>query len=115
MSAARTQRPDITVSTVDLDRLEGLLGDLRAGAPEIAEGLRSELDRARIVEPQDMPPDVVTMNSIVRFADSAFVPKNGGSHGLVEKAREPIDFAAAEQSDGTAGNIAERATGEPIR
>ena len=69
MSAARTQRPDITVSTVDLDRLEGLLGDLRAGAPEIAEGLRSELDRARIVEPQDMPPDVVTMNSIVRFAD----------------------------------------------
>jgi regulator of nucleoside diphosphate kinase len=63
------KRPDITVSMDDLERLEGLLGGLRAGAPEIAEGLRSELDRARIVEPEDMPADVVTMNSTVRFAD----------------------------------------------
>lgn len=63
------KRPDITVSTDDLERLEGLLGALRAGAPEIADGLRSELDRARIVEPEDMPADVVTMNSTVRFAD----------------------------------------------
>lgn len=69
MSETKVKRPDITVSTADLDRLEGLLGALRAGAPEIADGLRSELDRARIVEPEDMPADVVTMNSTVRFAD----------------------------------------------
>ena len=69
MSETKGKRPDITVSTADLDRLEGLLGALRAGAPEIADGLRSELDRARIVEPEDMPADVVTMNSTVRFAD----------------------------------------------
>lgn len=63
------KRPEITVSTDDLDRLEGLLGELRGGAPEIADGLRSELDRARIVEPSEMPRDVVSMNSTVRFAD----------------------------------------------
>jgi regulator of nucleoside diphosphate kinase len=65
----KAKRPDITVSTDDLDRLEGLLGELRGGAPEIADGLRSELDRARIVEPSEMPEDVVSMNSTVRFAD----------------------------------------------
>jgi regulator of nucleoside diphosphate kinase len=69
MRAAGTKRPEITVSTADLERLEGLLGELRGGAPEIADGLRSELDRAKIVEPEDVPPDVVTMNSTVRFTD----------------------------------------------
>jgi regulator of nucleoside diphosphate kinase len=69
MSETRGKRPEITVSTADLDRLEGLLGELRAGAPEIADGLRSELDRARIVEPDEVPKDVVTMNSTVRFVD----------------------------------------------
>lgn len=69
MSETKARRPEITVSTADLDRLEGLLGELRAGAPEIADGLRAELDRARIVEPEEMPADVVTMNSTVRFAD----------------------------------------------
>lgn len=69
MSESRGKRPEITVSTADLDRLEGLLGELRAGAPEIADGLRSELDRARIVEPDEVPKDVVTMNSTVRFVD----------------------------------------------
>jgi regulator of nucleoside diphosphate kinase len=69
MREAKAKRPEITVSMADLERLEGLLGELRAGAPEIADGLRSELDRARIVEPEDMPQDVVTMNSTVRFAD----------------------------------------------
>ena len=69
MRDAKAKRPEITVSMDDLERLEGLLGELRGGAPEIADGLRSELDRARIVEPEDMPQDVVTMNSTVRFAD----------------------------------------------
>lgn len=69
MSESRGKRPEITVSTADLDRLEGLLGELRSGAPEIADGLRSELDRARIVEPDEVPKDVVTMNSTVRFVD----------------------------------------------
>ena len=69
MGEAKPKRPEITVSTDDLDRLEGLLGELRGRAPEIAAGLRSELDRARIVEPAEIPADVVTMNSTVRFTD----------------------------------------------
>ncbi|MGH8720471.1 MAG: nucleoside diphosphate kinase regulator [Burkholderiales bacterium] len=69
MSEAKPKRPEITVSTEDLERLEGLLGELRGAAPEIADGLRSELDRARIVEPSEIPKDVVTMNSTVRFTD----------------------------------------------
>jgi len=69
MRDAKAKRPEITVSTADLERLEGLLGELRGGAPEIADGLRSELDRARIVEPAEIPADVVTMNSTVRFTD----------------------------------------------
>jgi regulator of nucleoside diphosphate kinase len=68
-SQGKQRRPDITVTTDDLERLEGLLGELRGGAPEIADGLRAELDRARIVEPEDVPRDVVTMNSRVRFTE----------------------------------------------
>jgi regulator of nucleoside diphosphate kinase len=71
MRKQNLQRPDITVSITDLERLEGLLGEIRAGAPAIADGLRAELDRARIVEPGDLPRNVVSMNSTVRFADAA--------------------------------------------
>lgn len=71
MTKRKMKRPDITVSSADLDRLESLLGEIGAGAPEIADGLRAELDRARIVEPGEVPRDVVTMNSTVRFADAA--------------------------------------------
>jgi len=71
MGTQKMKRPDITLSSTDLERLEGLLGEIRAGAPAIADGLRAELDRARIVEPGEVPRDVVTMNSTVRFADAA--------------------------------------------
>jgi regulator of nucleoside diphosphate kinase len=71
MRKLNMKRPDITVSSTDLERLEGLLGEIRAGAPAIADGLRAELDRARVVEPDEMPGNVVTMNSTVRFADAA--------------------------------------------
>ncbi len=61
--------PNITVSSLDLDRIEALIdrmpGDLR---PEI-ERLQTELRRANVVEPQDVPPNLVTMNSTVRFVE----------------------------------------------
>ncbi len=61
-----TTRPAITVSEPDLERLEALLAGLPATQPG-ADALRKELDRAVIVRPEAMPPDVVTMNSRVRF------------------------------------------------
>ncbi|HEY8493623.1 MAG TPA: nucleoside diphosphate kinase regulator [Myxococcota bacterium] len=63
--------PPLIISRFDFERLERLLDRLeRSGKPSAnLELLRAELDRAEIVEPEDVPPDVVTMNSRVRVAD----------------------------------------------
>jgi regulator of nucleoside diphosphate kinase len=59
--------PDIVISSVDAGRLEHLLASLPARSVAGRESLEAELARARIVDPKEMPPDVVTMNSEVRF------------------------------------------------
>lgn len=56
------KQPHLVISSLDLDRIEQLLGN----HPQHL-ALQEELDRAEIREPADMPPDVVTMNSKVRF------------------------------------------------
>lgn len=56
------------MTSQDLNRLEALLETLPAATFPSKTELRAELDRAEVVEPQDVPPDVVTMNSKVRFA-----------------------------------------------
>ncbi|MGX2040453.1 nucleoside diphosphate kinase regulator [Methylocaldum sp. MU1018] len=62
------KKPKIIVSSMDLERLEDLIDSLPANAfPGKAE-LQAELDRAEVVEPHQVPPTVVTMNSTVRFA-----------------------------------------------
>jgi regulator of nucleoside diphosphate kinase len=62
-----SQRPNIILSATDAERLERLLESLPDSAfPGKAE-LEAELDRADILETKDMPPNVVTMNSTVRF------------------------------------------------
>jgi regulator of nucleoside diphosphate kinase len=64
---AVSTRPHIVISSLDAERLEQLLtslpGDAFAGKTE----LEAELERAQVVEPRDVPPSVVTMNSTVRF------------------------------------------------
>lgn len=60
-------QPNITVSSLDLERLEALADALPPGHSAGA-ALLGELTRADIRAPQDMPPNVVTMNSTVRFA-----------------------------------------------
>lgn len=59
-------KPSITVSSLDFERLESLLEKHTADFPGRA-ALEAELDRADVLEPKDMPPNVVTMNSSVRF------------------------------------------------
>lgn len=61
-------KPNIIVSSLDLARLELLLESLPPLQSQALDGLLDELARAEIVEPQDMPSNVVTMNSRVRFA-----------------------------------------------
>jgi regulator of nucleoside diphosphate kinase len=63
------RKAPITLSSVDLERLDRLLDQpAYRQFPGVA-ALREELARADIVDPEKMPADVVTMNSTVRVAD----------------------------------------------
>lgn len=62
-----TRKPQITISSLDLDRIEALLAVLPASVFPGKADLEAELDRADVVEPAQMPPNVVTMNSTVQF------------------------------------------------
>ncbi len=65
------ERGDMTkifITQFDHDRLINLLAKKRPH-DSYDETLMSELKRAKIVEPADIPPDVITMNSQVRFLD----------------------------------------------
>lgn len=56
-------KPEIIVSSHDLDRLEALLHAPAARNRTDLDGLREELDRAEIRDPEEMPSDVIVMNS----------------------------------------------------
>lgn len=62
------KKPQIILTSRDLDRLEALLESLPANAFPGRAALQAELDRAEIVAPEKVPPSVVTMNSTVRFS-----------------------------------------------
>jgi len=66
-----SSQPPITVSSLDLQRIEQLLRAESARHLPGIDALQDELDRANVVEPVDMPPGIVTMNSTVRFCDDA--------------------------------------------
>jgi regulator of nucleoside diphosphate kinase len=81
------KRPKIIISALDAERLERLIDSLPAGAFPGKQALEEELARAEIVEPKAVPPNVVTMNSTVRFrvvsSDETFTltlvyPKDAG-------------------------------------
>lgn len=62
----------IFITEPDAERLRHLLNSVRSSASRDMEHLavlEEELDRARIVSPSAVPPDVVTMNSKVRLTD----------------------------------------------
>ncbi|MFV0276745.1 MAG: nucleoside diphosphate kinase regulator [Parahaliea sp.] len=62
-------KPTITVSSLDVERLERLLANLDVTALPGLAALQEELDRADVVEPAEMPANVVSMNSKVRFQE----------------------------------------------
>ena len=61
-------RPKIIVSSIDIERLEALIDSLPHAEAAAQHRLLDELARADVVEPDQIPPTVVTMNSKVRFA-----------------------------------------------
>lgn len=62
-----SRKPAITVSRLDLERIEALLDHLPPAQAAAHAALREELDRATVLEPTEMPGNVVTMNSTVSF------------------------------------------------
>lgn len=60
-------KPTILVSWLDMDRLDRMLDALPSAQAGARDALLDELGRAGLAEPWEMPPDVVTMNSRVRF------------------------------------------------
>ncbi|HET6725437.1 MAG TPA: nucleoside diphosphate kinase regulator [Gammaproteobacteria bacterium] len=63
-----TDKPNIILTSRDLDRLEKLLDSAPDNAVPGKAALQAELDRAEVVEPGEVPATVVTMNSTVRFS-----------------------------------------------
>lgn len=63
--------PPIVMSSLDQARLDRLLeSEAYRQLPGI-DALMAEMDRATVVRPQEVPPDVVTMNSTIRFRDDS--------------------------------------------
>jgi regulator of nucleoside diphosphate kinase len=62
-----SRKPQIILSSLDLDRIEALLAAIPASVFPGKADLQAELDRADVVEPAQMPANVVTMNSTVQF------------------------------------------------
>ncbi|PHM62879.1 nucleoside diphosphate kinase regulator [Xenorhabdus ishibashii] len=63
------KKPKIIINELDAERLDALLEQSAFANTSIADALNEELDRAEIVAPVDIPADVVTMNSEIRFID----------------------------------------------
>lgn len=64
-------RPAIILNELDAERLDALLEQAAYASSPVAEALNAELDRAEMRSPEDIPADVVTMNSRIRFRDLA--------------------------------------------
>ncbi|MCI0464262.1 MAG: nucleoside diphosphate kinase regulator [Gemmataceae bacterium] len=66
------QNRTIVMSDADHQRLEALIESVRYDASlrdDYLDALEGELKRARVVSQSDVPPEVITMNSVVRLRD----------------------------------------------
>lgn len=60
-------RPPLTIALSDLERLESLADTLPSAEEAMRAGLMEELARANVVPREEVPPNIVAMNSMVRF------------------------------------------------
>lgn len=88
-----TATPPIVISSLDCERIEALLESPQYRNFPGAAALRAEIERASILEPKDMPPDVVTMNSVVSVVDE----------GANE--RHQLTLVYPRESDGDPGKV----------
>jgi regulator of nucleoside diphosphate kinase len=66
----RVREAPIVITRPDYERLSNLVGSSQV-APSVGDYLLDELERARIVEPEDVAATVVTMQSRFIFRDEA--------------------------------------------
>ena len=60
---------DIYITHYDMERLRTLIEVYGGNDAPYLDRLEEELDRAKVVDPKNIPGDVVTMNSVVRIRD----------------------------------------------
>lgn len=60
--------PRVVLSSTDYDKLEALLDAIPGASSPHKTALLNEIARADIVEPHEIPPSIVTMNSTVEFS-----------------------------------------------
>lgn len=103
------EKPKIVISSIDLERLERLLESLPNDAFPGKADLEAELYRADVVEPKDIPPTVVTMNSTARFKVESSAeefcltlvyPKNMDNSGGTISILAPVGSALLGLSEG---------------
>lgn len=66
-----TNLPDIVISSLDLKRLETLLGSVSDNHVLRKLHLEDELERAKVVDSRHIPENVVSMNSTIQLAISS--------------------------------------------
>lgn len=64
-----SSRPTIIINRLDAERLQRLIDAASGKDLDVAESLEVELERGEVVDPEQMPHDVVSMNSQVQFTD----------------------------------------------
>jgi regulator of nucleoside diphosphate kinase len=85
--------PPLILSRHDVARLEALLSTRAAAASPMAARLEAEIARATVREPSDMPPEVVTMNSMLVCVDD--------TTGVERRLR----LVYPDQADGSTGQV----------
>jgi regulator of nucleoside diphosphate kinase len=102
-------RPEITISSLDLERLYKLIESFPASGFAGKDDLEAELGRANVVEPTDVPPTLVTMNSTVKFSVEStknefeltlVYPKDVDASGHTISVLAPVGSALLGQSQG---------------
>lgn len=87
-----SNRPNILLTKIDLERLERLIENTPANQFPGKAALETELERCDVVEPSAIPPSTVTMNSTVRFRETPgngefsltlVYPKDAGQEGTI--------------------------------
>jgi len=101
--------PNITMSKTDFNRIDMMLENLAPVRMPGKDALSNELLRARIVEPWEVPPMVVTMYSTVRFriggrgpalCRSLVYPQDSGRRADTLSVLSPIGSALLGLSEG---------------